>query len=204
MFIARCQARSNNKEGASSTFDQAVAAAEAIEKGDPSIRPQTLMHIAKTQAEGGFITDAIMTANSIEIKERNCKEWALAHVASEQARLKDVKGAIALAKSIPRGGDSLALMFIAERQVEARSIEDALKTVEDISDRSYKVEALTIIARAQAKAGDRTSAEKCLEKALKAAEGLEDGNKNLNTSQRAHALTIIAGAQADSNRSRGR
>jgi tetratricopeptide (TPR) repeat protein len=120
----------------------------------------------------------------------------MAHVASAQARAKNVKEAMATVESMPDDGKPFALMLVSGRQAEAGDLNGALKTAEQISDGLNKVEAFTIVAQAQAKAGEVKAAEKNLEKAIVAAEKLEDGNMNLDTSRKAHALTLIAAAQA--------
>jgi sulfatase modifying factor 1 len=196
MYVAIAQSKAGDRAGAAITFEQSILAAEAIQHGDGSIKGQALMFIVKAQAETGHMDAALETASRIQTKGGNSKEWALAHVASAQARAKHVKEAMETVERIPDDGKSFALMLISGGQAEAGDLKGALKTAEQISNGLNKVEAFTIVAQAQAKAGEVKAAEKNLEKAMVTAEKLEDGNINLDTSQKAHALTLIAAVQA--------
>jgi RNA polymerase sigma factor (sigma-70 family) len=196
MYIARAQSKAGDRAGAVLTFEQSILAAEAIQHGDGSIKGQALMYIVNAQAEAGHVDAALETSSRIQTKGRNCKEWALAHIASAQARAKNIKGAMETVESMPDNGKSLALMLISCRQAEAGDLKEALKTAEQISDGLNKVEAFTIVAKAQARAGDKAATEKSLEFALETVKGLEGGDGNLDISRKAHGLTLIAAAWA--------
>jgi RNA polymerase sigma factor (sigma-70 family) len=197
MHVAIAQAKTGDRVRAAKTFEQSVRAAEAIQHQDDYSKGETLMIIATAQAEAGEVEAALKTAQGIQTQGTNCKEWALAHIASSQAKGRDIKGALQTVNTIPASGQAFALMLISARQVEAEDLKGAVKTAEQIQDGSYKVEALTSIARAQAKAADQAGARKSLQLALETAKALEDGNADLDTSRKAHALVMIAKAQVE-------
>lgn len=197
MHVAIAQAKAGDRAGAAKTFEQSVRVAEAIQHQDEYRKGNTLMFIAKAQAEAAEVEAALKTAYGIQTQRVNCKEWALAHIASSQAKGGDIKGALQTVNTIRESGQAFALMLISARQLNADDLKGAVKTAEQIQDGSYKVEALTSIARAQAKAAGQPGVRKSLELALESAKGLEDGNPDLNTSRKATALVRIAEVQVE-------
>jgi RNA polymerase sigma factor (sigma-70 family) len=207
MNIATAQAKTGDRDAATRTFARATAVAKAITHTDASKgevqKGWTLMFIAQAQAEAGQIEDALATAGIIDTAGVNCKEWALGAIAAAQTKARDVKGALKTIESIPDSGKSLALKQVAEHLAAAGEGEQALKVVEGIQDESDRVEALTKIAAAQCLAGDGDRAKKVIALARRIADGIEDGNSDLNTSRKAWALTLVALAQIESGDEKG-
>jgi tetratricopeptide (TPR) repeat protein len=200
MNIAAVQASAGDRPGATKSFEEAVRAADAIqERQNESKKGTTLQFIAKAQAEAGDTDAAIRTATSITTRGVNCRDWALAHIAAAQAKAGDVKGALDTVDLIPADGQPFALMLMATRRIEAKDLKRALDLVEKIQETgsTYKVEALTIVAKAQAAAGDQAASQKTIELARESTKALEDNNQDLNTSRKGHALALIAVAHAD-------
>jgi len=200
MNIATARADAGDRAVATSSFAEAVRVADSIQEQPREFKKgQTLMFIAKAQAEAGDVAAAIATATSITTRGTNSKDWALAHIASAQAKAGDVKGAMDTVDLIPDSGRAFALMLVSARQVEARDLNGASKTTELIqaSGTTFKTEALATLAIAQAKAGDRAAAQKSIQLALESAKALEDRNPDLDTSRKAHALTFVARAHAE-------
>jgi RNA polymerase sigma factor (sigma-70 family) len=208
MNIATAQARTGDRDAATRTFARATAAAKAITHVDASKgevqKAMTLMFIAQAQAEAGQIEDALATAGAIENSGgHHDKEWALAAIAAAQTKARDVKGALKTVETLSDRDKSLALKQVAEHLAAAGQVEQALKLVEGIQDESDRVEALTKIAAAQGRAGDRDGAKKVIALARRIADGIEDGNSDPNTSPKAWALMLVALSQIESGDEKG-
>jgi beta-lactamase regulating signal transducer with metallopeptidase domain len=192
MNIATAGAKLGSVRHAVEVFEQAAASAEAIPETEKYRRGGTLMLIAKAQADAGEWRAAANTAERSETPSQNCKEWALAHLASAQARAGKLETALATVDSISAGEQSFALKLVSDRQLEAGDLKGALETAGRIKDGHYKVQALAIVATAQAKAGDNEPAEETLRKALEVQESLKDSNPDIETSRQAGSRTRIA------------
>jgi RNA polymerase sigma factor (sigma-70 family) len=173
MVLAQAQAAAGDRPAAAKTLRQGVVTAQLIQHNDEYPKRATLSHLAKVQAEVGAVADALKTAAEIE---QNLCGWAFAHIASAQAKAGDAKGALETVGRIPESDQGLALMLIATCRLEARNLKTALQTAEKIKKTMYKVEALSLIAAAQAKAGQRDAALKTLETAQAITKECKDGN----------------------------
>lgn len=139
------------------TFQLAIRAASG--ELDDHDRAIALIQIAASQAEAGFVDDAIRTANSLTddrtrdiLGEGRSRLEALAKIATARVKAGDVAGALRAADMID-GEDLKAplLVDIATAQVAAGDLRGARGWVERIGSPTAKSRALLGITRGMAK-----------------------------------------------------
>ncbi len=195
MLLGKAQAAAGDRLAAVRTLKEAAKVAKEIPDTEQKDQPRqafTLMLIAQGQAAVGSLQDARDTANGIFTQRMNCREMALAHIALAEARSGDIKRAVETA-----GRSNVALRLIAERQIEVGDYKGALMTAGLISEPGNKVEALALLAPRLAKKDGKEAGAKTLKLATDLLKELEDGNTDLNTSRKAHALVDIARAKIE-------
>ena len=192
--IARVQARTGDRTAAAKSIDRAKQAVSGMQN---ELKVIPLDTIAATQARIGdraaaeiFMREVLQTSRSAGSDDlRNATEKTLAII---QAATGDVSGALARIEALSdlRGKD-FALSNITSEQADWGEVTAALQTASRIRDSDLRVRALTRVAIAQAKMGDRNGANATFREALHTTEGLKDGP------QKAAFLITIASAQGD-------
>jgi RNA polymerase sigma factor (sigma-70 family) len=192
LLLARARAAAGDREATARAFREAVDAAEAIRHPDEVPKGYTLMQIAQAQADAGALEDALKTADRIVVQRMNFKDMALWAIVSAQVRAGDVRGAQQTAERVPERGRATAQARLAESLAEAGSWKQALQIAEKVGDPSDKVQALTRIAQAQARAGDRTAARGAVKRAREVAANHAVDNADPEISPKDYALYQVA------------
>ena len=171
-------------------------AAETLLKGASAAALNRQEHAAEEVKK--FLAEALTTVPSIE--PGFFRHIAYTAIAEGQAKAGDIKGArrsVREALVILRGADlgtssqADRIRAIAESQAKGGDIHGALDTARSIKADFYRVNALSIIAETQAKAGDAREGIRSIREALAITRRIE------NETSRAHALVRIATAQAE-------
>ncbi|HEY6344536.1 MAG TPA: hypothetical protein VIY49_23835 [Bryobacteraceae bacterium] len=186
-FIARSQAKAGR-------FDDAIRTANLIR--NRANQDAVLSSIAQAQSKDSQFNDAIRTINLIQ--DRSSQASALsAAIGQFQAAAGDVSAAgarwsaaLSTAEALGNAYNSEVLGSIAQAQAAAGGIADALRTAQNISDRSSKASALSFIARSQAKAGQFDDA----------LDTVQDSDLKSDQSAQEAALGFIAQAQANAGK----
>ena len=235
--IAKAQAKSSDREVARKTFGAAFEATQSMENGFNRVK--ALRDIVEAHVEVGDVAGARKVAEKIVAENTKPRDsdfipvWASARVATAQAKSGDrelARETLAAAlktaqsvKDVPKR--DAALMVIVQSQLEVGDLAGARNSSTNFRSDSLLVRALTSIAKAQAKSGDRELARETLAAALKTAQSMKDvperdaalmaivrsqlevgdvaGARNSSTSLRSEsllveALTSIAFAEAKS------
>ncbi|MEQ9238893.1 MAG: SMEK domain-containing protein [Coleofasciculus sp. E2-BRE-01] len=167
-------------------FADACETAKKIDKRIQGLHNQAkaLLYIAWEQADVSKFQDAIETVEKIEPESDQVE--ALVEILKKQAEVEDFHGAFASASRIeePRS-KAQALKIIAIAQAKAKPFtDDAIKTLEQISNESEQSKALLGIVKAQAEAGNFSAAE-------------TNQNRIKDASEQQEALAEIAKAYAN-------
>lgn len=149
-----------------------------------------LSEISSVQAEAGDFQGALATARRIGTRDefaRSMASYALVEIARYQAERGDFAAAFQTVETIrsmiPKtpaefepaiANRNFALMAIADVQARRGRSNDALKTLDGVSDPRVKVLDLCEVALVQAKRGDERVAAATLHRALAIAERLDD------------------------------
>ena len=146
-----------------------------------------LARIVDAQLQQGDLAGALRTAEKISTwgYSKTPKARALGAIAAAQAAAGDnddsrrtFKEARGVARRLPasdiKGNSPQAsvLESIALTEARAGDLDGALRTIDSIKRRSYKVDGLLAVARAQLEAGDRTGSERVLDRAAETARRL--------------------------------
>jgi tetratricopeptide (TPR) repeat protein len=187
--IAVMQARAGDKASAEATFQQALQAANLIQK--TQLKRYAMARIAVAQAEATNVPKAIELASTFP--DNSWKAGALGEIAGTQARFRDVPGAFETVGMIAEDRwKQKALRHIAVAQAEDRDVKGALQTVALIRSNGYEnTLALLGIAEAQAKAGDQAGAITALQQAIESAVTIRDNLQALALVHVAHVQRKI-------------
>jgi len=120
--IAAIQAKAGDKPGAAVTFQQALHLIQNLDKLQDG---NTLLQIAKEQAEAGDFKQSRETADSIN--NARLKETALGEIVNSQANVGDIEGALQTASGIETADlKAFALRKIAKAQAAGGDMKGAL------------------------------------------------------------------------------
>jgi RNA polymerase sigma factor (sigma-70 family) len=208
-LVAKAQHRLGDGAACRKTIRKALAVAAAMSLEDPDdsrYKFHALEMIAWAQADTGDFAGARKTADQIRKSDvlgardlhRFPRAWALLGIAQAQARAGKLDDALRTARDIEDGesGKGLAFLAVVKALAKAKRWDRALATAALIDEKDmYRSEAFSTVARLQARAGDRATARRTLEKALAAAEKLPA--EGIFANNRAFALLKVAEVQLD-------
>ncbi len=184
--IAKAQAKSGDREVARKAFGAAFEAAQGMENGFNRVK--ALRDILGAQVEVGDVAGArkvaetIVAENAEPLDSDFLSVWVSARIATAQAKSGDRETArktFAAALKTAQGMKDAperdaALMVIVQSRLEVGDLAGARNTSTSFRSDSPLVRALTSIAKAEAKSGDRETARKTFAAALKTARGMKD------------------------------
>jgi Flp pilus assembly protein CpaB len=180
-------------------FQQAISTASEIQ--EQNARDTVLAESAEAQAKAGDVNAALKTLESIpEAPGRfSPKDRVRFSIALAQTKAGDLEGALQTGKSCEQDfpdspsaqQNKSALKEMAAVLARKGDFKGALNTATFIKNRLNKIGALTQIAVAQAKAGDRAGGESTLQQAIKLAEPFQAKDRE----EKSQAAVFIAAAQ---------
>jgi RNA polymerase sigma factor (sigma-70 family) len=191
--IARAQARAELRPAAAATLRKALRAALDGEMD------QRVMDVAECAVQLGDAQSAETVLDGLD--DGTQRNTALSHISAAQARRGDLRSARATLARIKDSelwhGEALRAVAVAEARLG--NLEAAKAIAVGIAEPSEKAGALTAIASAQLRAGERESAMKTLHNALQIAQAipLVVGDKRQPSDHQPSALAAIAGVQAE-------
>ncbi|MCI0411624.1 hypothetical protein L0222_02350, partial [bacterium] len=178
-------ARNGDSHAAKEIFNKANKTAQQIKHWDS----KTWSKIARAEARSGLMEMAVETAKQITAKDTLVEAW----MEIDQTHASElIAAAISRARTILNASDAgMVLQKIAQIQIQAGLIAEALLTAGQIESASHCIQTLIEIGLAQLANGQTKEATKTLEAALNASDKMEGENK-------VNALLKIAAAQMQS------
>jgi hypothetical protein len=174
-LVATAQAQSGDITGAKQTAGSIVvdtSGDSAVADIETGFKNDAYAAIAGGQAETGDVDGARATAAGIQDSE--AKELAYQYIAQALARKGDISGAKSFAEQASGPHQIQADVTIAGAEAADGNIDDAIAIAKAMDDSYQRVQALSLIAQAQAKAGYVTAARHTIELAMTAAPDVED------------------------------
>jgi hypothetical protein len=169
-LIATAQAQTGDAAGAKQTADAIVVNTAGDSAGadtEAGWKRDAYAAIAGGQAGSGDIAGARATVASIDDAET--RDLAYQYIAQALARKGEISGAKRFAAHASGTYQTRADVTIAVAEANAGRVDDAMAIATSMDDAYQQVQALALIAQAQAKAGDATGARHTIELAKVAA-----------------------------------
>jgi tetratricopeptide (TPR) repeat protein len=182
IFIGRAQAEAGDKDGAATTFRQALESAKGFKNVGRKVN--ALFSIAGGQALADEVKEARETLAAAEEAQGERLDVnsnftdALTEIAAAEARAGDIKAALRTADEFRyQGHKARALERVAVEQARAKDVKGAVETAGRITIDAWRAWVLLRIGRLQDKAGDRDGAAKRSREALEALSAVHDENE---------------------------